>query len=356
MKLFKKLRYYARLVTVFINRRKLLIFLGMLSSLLIFYLWPKLVAATQEKPVKIGLVGRFTPSELPLEIQELISQGLTRVAPDGTVEPSLAASWEVKNQGKEYQFVLKKDLFWHDKTLLTAKDINYNFIDVATTVLGEDRIIFLLKEPFSPFPSIVSRPVFKKGFVGTGEYQVASMAKSGEVVEKIVLEAEGKNKPELVYRFYPTEEAARVAFKLGQVDILKHISHPADLEDWPNLKLTDFVDRSVYIAILYNTRKGLLEEKSIRQALAYAIKKPWPVRALSPIGPKSFFYNPGVKTYDYDLAKAKELLDKAQEDIEEDSKLKKIELMTVSSYLETAESIARDWQELGIQAEVKVIM
>jgi len=356
MNILRKFRYYTRLVRAFIQTQQKIILLGILVGALVFYFSPKISFLSPGQNLKkIGLVGRFSPTKLPLEIQNLISSGLTSVSEDGSVSPSLAESWEAKNEGKEYNFVLKENLFWQDKTPITAADINYNFSDVTTAVLDKRTIQFKLKEPFSPFPAIVSRPVFKKGLIGAGDYKVKSLARRGQIVEKIVLVPKDDSGPTLVFRFYPTEETARIAFKLGEIDLIKEITHPADLEKWPGIKITTEVENCRYVAIFFNTQDEHLGDKSLRQALAYAIRKDWEPRAFNPFNLDSWAYNPGVKSYKYDLENAKLLLTKSQEDKEEESKIKEIELATVPSLLSIAEEIAKDWRDLGIETKVKVI-
>ncbi|NIT03438.1 hypothetical protein GTO10_00630, partial [Candidatus Saccharibacteria bacterium] len=153
---------------------------------------------------KIGLVGRYTLNNLPYEITSLISYGLTIPLPDGSVEPGLAQDWQVEEDGRIYIFSLKDNVSWHDGSKVIAKDINYNFSDVNVSFLDEKRVKFELKEPFSPFPTVVSRPVFKESLVGLGDYRVRSIQQSGQIVRKIVLVPTGKEKkPTLIFHFYP---------------------------------------------------------------------------------------------------------------------------------------------------------
>src|SRR5471030_1274736 len=48
----------------------------------------------------IGIVGAYTQDTLPSEITGKLSSGLTTIAPDGTIEPGLASSWDVLDNGK----------------------------------------------------------------------------------------------------------------------------------------------------------------------------------------------------------------------------------------------------------------
>ena len=221
----KKTRFFYVLAYAFWQKQKKLIILSSLVGIVCFILLPKIfyILLTRQEQ-RIGLVGKFSSTELPLEIQHLLSDGLTRLEKDGSVSPGLADSWEVSSDGKEYIFILKDNLFWQDGKPVKAADINYNFSDVAAQVIDEKKIKFSLKEPFSPFPVIVSRPIFKKGLIGAGKYQIKAIKKNGQTVEQLKLS------PKLTFRFYPTEAAARTAFKLGEIDVISQLGSPGELE------------------------------------------------------------------------------------------------------------------------------
>ena len=88
-------------------------------------------------------------------ILDKISFGLTKLSEKGEVSPNLAEKWSVSDGGKTYRFSISEETFiWHDKKTFSVQDINYNFKDVTMSYEGND-VIFVLKEPFSPFPSVV---------------------------------------------------------------------------------------------------------------------------------------------------------------------------------------------------------
>lgn len=354
--MMKKIRFYFHLSIAFFQKQKKLVLVSFLVGGLSFFFFPQILRLlTVGQIQRIGLVGKFTTSDLPLEIQHLISNGLTEISPDGQITPSLAASWEIDKDGKEYIFKLKDNLFWQNGKPVLAKDINYNFSDVALTPLDDKRIKFELKEPFAPFPAVVSRPIFKKGLLGTGKYMVKSIKKNGQIVEKLSLGS-------LSYHFYPTEGAARTAFKLGEVDTLKEISNVGELATWKNIKISPEIKYNRFVAVFFNTQNPRLANKSVRQALSYAIENHWQPRALNPLNPRSWAYNAGVKPYEFDLANAKKLLKKSTEtenkrhdEKEEKSLLTDIKLSTIPSLLPVAETIAKDWQQLKIKTDIKII-
>jgi peptide/nickel transport system substrate-binding protein len=345
----KETRFLIRLLSAFWQKQKKLIIISGLVGIVSFFCFPKIIRwLVISKTQRIGIVGRFTTTDLPLEIQNLLSDGLTCLAEDGSVSPCLAASWEIGNEGKEYIFTLKDNIFWQDGKPVKTAEINYNFSDVAIEVIDDKKIKFILKEPFSPFPVIVSRPIFKKGLLGTGRYKVKSIKKNGQIIEKLNLT------PNLTFRFYPTETAARTAFKLGEVDVLKQISSPGELETWKGIKITSEVKNNRFVAIFINTQNQKFALKSVRQALAYAIKDRWEPKALNPLNPNSWAYNSAVKPYKFDLENAKKLLKKSVTE-EEGQSLTEVELATVPSLMTVADSIKDDWEQLGIKTKIKII-
>jgi peptide/nickel transport system substrate-binding protein len=351
-KFFKKIRFSFLLVVAFSKKHKKLIFLGFLLGLLSYWSLPKIHKKFFFYRVeRIGYVGKFTYDNLPLEIQEKISMGLTKISPDGHPLPQLAQSWENNKEGKEYIFTLNDNLFWQDGKIFKAQDINYNFSDVAATALDEKRIKFELKEPFSPFLSVVSQPIFKKGLVGVGEYKVKKIKRSGTVIHQIYLVSLRERK-KIIFKFYPTEESLKTAFKLGEIDTAMEITQPEKLSSWPGVKITPEVKYNRFVAVFFNTQNPKFSEKSFRQALAYAIQKKWSYRALTPINPYSWAYNPNVKPYNFDLENAKKLLEKTKNNEE---KTKEIELSTISSLIKIAEQIKKDWESLGIECKIKII-
>lgn len=351
----RRIRFYNNLSRAFWRKRKNIIILSFVVGIGTFFFIYKVFNFPRENIERIGLVGKYAVQELPYEIQRLVSGGLTEINPDGSVKPDMAESWEIKNDGKEYWFKIKNNLFWQDKKPLTAFDINLKFTDVAITVIDKKTIKFLLKEPFSPFPTILTKPIFKKGLVGTGEYRFKSIKKNGQIVEKIVLvPVKNKNKPKIVFRFYPTEEAARIGFKLGEIDTLREIVRPEELLKWKNVDISPQIKFNRFVAVFFNTNDPKLGDKSNRQALTYAIKKRWEPQALNSLNPSSWAYNQDVKPYNYNQENAKKLLENTTNG-ETKEPLREIELSTLSSLLPVAEEIKKDWESLGIATKIKVV-
>lgn len=299
---------------------------------------------------KIGVTGRFHADNLPPFIVEMIGEGLTEISETKTVEPMIATSWESPDKGKTWIFNLSGDFTWHDEKPVESGDLTYKFSDVEIERPDTETIIFKLQEPFSPFPSIVSRPIFVKGLLGTGKWEVEGVTLAGSNVSELTLvNKEGSKK---VFKFYPTEQRTRLAYKLGKVDSITNIFDPKPLDSWSTADVKNNLDLGKVVTLFYNTKDADLSDKSLRQALAYAIDKNSlsGERAISPISKNSWAYNSKVKDYEHDAERAKEVVNEIEKDRGELS----VKLVSTPILLSVAENIEKYWEEAGIDTTIQV--
>jgi peptide/nickel transport system substrate-binding protein len=344
------LRYIFKLISAYISRFKGVIVISIVFGALFFLLLLYLLPRFSPNEVRIGVNGRYYSEQLPDSILFLLSEGLTRIGNDGVIEPAIAVSWETPDKGKTWVFTLKDNLFWQDGTPITSQSIQYDFSDVEIERPDDYTIVFKLQEPFSLFPSVVSEPIFKKGLLGMKNWKVESISVVGNYVEK--LELVDENKHVQVFRFYPTIERTKLAFKLGEVDMLMNMYDPKPFDTWSTVQIEPSINQNQVVTLFFNTQDAHLSEKSLRQALAYAIdKSSFGERAISNIPSYSWAYNPQVKPYEYDLKRAKDLIADLPKETMTDLQLK---LYTSPNLLSTAEMIAEDWKELGIPTSVQV--
>ena len=326
----------------------------MLSGVSLFFIVGLLIPLmSREGTRKIGVTGRFTASTLPSNVLSKVSNGLTKMSEDGTIEPDLATSWETPDKGKTWIFNLDQKRKWQDGKSITSETINYQFSDLEIERPNENSIVFKLQNPYSPFPGVVSRPVFKKGLLGTGDYEVKriSVSGAGGIVTQLLLE--NKEKKRLIYKFYPSEERTKLAFKLGEIDEIEKLIDPKPLDTWEKIKVEKINDTGGHVAIFFNTQDKYLSEKNLRQALAYAIDKDSldGKRAIGPLSEISWGFNPQVKPYTHDPAKAKKTIDDLPKEFREGME---INLATSSVLLDKAEKIAKSWEEVGVKTNIQV--
>lgn len=345
-------RYLLRLTLAFISRFKAILLVGVVVGIAVFFSSRFLVPVIFQgsRLEKIGVTGRFRSDTLPLYILDFVGEGLTKMEEDGTVSPGLASSWNTPDKGKTWLFELKDNVFWQDGERVTSNSINYDFTDAVVERPNDKTLVFKLTNAYGAFPSLVARPTFKTGLLGTGEWKVTKLAVSGNFVQELHLA--NSNKEKKIYKFYPTEERTKLAFKLGQVDSLIGIYDPEPFGEWKTTVITPVAEKNKVAAIFLNSTDSLLSEKTFRQGLAYAIDKEalGGERSISPISPNSWAYNSQVKTYNYDVKRTQEILADLPE---EDRNNLNIKLITSPTFLKTAEAVAQNWSDAGVKTEIQ---
>lgn len=294
-----------------------------------------------------GLVGKvnvlnplFVTTDAERDVTHLVYRGLTTVDEKGLPKPDLAESWEIKNDGLEYIFNLKKDVYWHDGKNFTADDVLYtintaqnpllstafrdSFKDIKVEKLSPYQVKFELKEPFAPFLNILNLGIIPKHVglirfrpIGTGPFKV-------EVFNEDSLVLDGKNF-NLAFKFYPTLEIAEVGLKMGEIQALGGLDSTtySDLtKNWPNLKVWQGISYRRYAAVFFNTKSSLFADKNVRMALSYGTPYDEIIQALGlgALEPKSLRAEPisttswaatDQKKYNLDLDKVGSFLDKS---------------------------------------------
>jgi peptide/nickel transport system substrate-binding protein len=311
----------------------------------------------------IGIVGAYTEDGLPSEITDKLSSGLTKVAPDGTILPDLAQSWEVLDNGKEYRFHLKHGIYFSDGKEVTSDTVNYNFSDV--TEIKEDKytLLFKLKYAYAPFLVTVSKPLFDRGFSGVGSYHLAKIDINSNFVQSLTLVSAKNRDDSINYDFYPTEDSLKMAFLLGEVSEIEGISKSTyesmNLTKFKNVTITKTPDYNQLVTLFFNNDDGDLSNKKIRLALAYAIPDTFAggQRAYSLYSPFSKYYNKDLDKYTQDFAQAKLLLlpDKTSSLSGETKPPTKLVMQTYKRYLPAAQKIAQAWKKLGITTTIQTV-
>ncbi len=90
-----------------------------------------------------------------------------------------------RRQWKNVYFYLNSDLTFSDHTKVTSKEIGYRFSNVKVDTTDPAKMIFHLNDAYSPFLVTVSRPIFKKGYIGIGDYKLSSIHLNGNFVESL---------------------------------------------------------------------------------------------------------------------------------------------------------------------------
>ena len=292
-----------------------------------------------------------------------VYDGLVRYK-DGTleVEPALAESWTISDDGTVYTFDLRDGVSFHDGSALTAEAVKFNFdrmldenhpfydtgpfplsfffsaID-SVTAEDADTVTFTLKEPYAPFLSNLAYPTglivspeavkeFGKDFgrhpSGTGPFRFAEWESNAKVVVVRNEDYWGGAPALEAVVFRPITDAnTRVAEMLaGGIDLMVEVppDSVATFTDDASYQVHEQAGPHVWFLIL-NAKEGPLADKKMRQAVNYAIDKKALVEnvlqgtaevAAGPTPPAfAWAYNEELDPYPYDPAKAKSLIEEA---------------------------------------------
>ncbi len=308
----------------------------------------------------VGRVGLFSWADLPMDIQQKMSSGLTAVNQLGEPMPVLAERWNVEEEGRVFRFLLKENLRWQDGKQFTPEDVKYTFSDVQT-VWTENEVVFRLEDAYAPFPVVVSQPLYRQvqerrwGFVkatrlvGLGEYRVVEVSYNGPFVRQLTIE---NDRERLVYRFFNSEPEALTAYNLGRVDRIEQLTLRPEEEvrrTWLS-KLDESINPQQFVGVFFNTSHPDFS-REVRQALNYALPKPGAedelLRALSPIPPTSWAYNATTEVNDflYNPARALELWERVNPQVP-----MAFTLDTSVSLLSEAQETAAHWNAFGERA------
>ena len=287
--------------------------------------------------------------------------GLVRYK-DGTleVEPSLATSWDISEDGTVYTFKLREGVTFHDGTPFNAAAVKFNFDRMLkddhpyhdtgpfplafffssvsdVTVVDDLTVKFDLSEPYAPFLSNLAYPTgliispkavedngadVGRNPAGTGAYKFAEWESNSRVVlEKNPDYWDGAPALEAIVYRPITDANTRVAEMLaGGLDVMVEVppDNLAQFRDDANFTVYEQAGPHLWFLIL-NAKEGPFATKAIRQAANYAINKEALVDnilqgtaevAAGPTPPAfAWAYDESLSPYPYDPEKAKALLE-----------------------------------------------
>lgn len=312
-------------------------------------------------------------------------------------QPRLAVSHKIVNDAT-WEFKLRRGVTFHNGTPFTAKDVKFTiermidpqtktfFLPFISTIkevkIIDDFTIHILTK--GPDPLLLKRLSFslficpadlfkEKGAeaffqhpVGTGPFKFVSWTRN----DRMVLDAneaywDGPPKVKrLIFRPVP-EVATRLAeLQTGNADIITSIPPflVPQVKDSANANVQSIPGGRVMFLYINCLTEGPLKDKRVRQALNYAIDKKSIIENILKgsgvqmavnLSPLHLGYDPTLKPYPYDPAKAKKLLAEAGHT----SGLKLVFNTPSGRYIldkEVSQAIAGMLNAVGIQTEMKV--
>lgn len=352
---FRNIKLYLLVLVELFKRNKIKIVLSLVFLIAIIFGQINFKLFYDSRIINLGFVGTYQEHDLPKEVLRLLSTSLTQVGLDGRINGNLAKGWETNNDATVFTFKLKDNLSWSDGSQVKTSDLSFVIPNIEINIIDDKTVQFKLKEPYSPFPSLLTQPIFKKNsLIGTGPYKIKKIEKSRVFITKIQLESSDLSLPKITIRFYPNEKVAITGFSLGEVQALFGYTDQKAFLDNPNVFIKQKVDYTKIVSILFNNTDANLANRSLRQALAFSSPKiAEEQEANNPYPPFLWAYDPDSKKYLGNTQEAKNAMDRAKTNLP-DGKLSSEIILTSSPRLEgLASKIVNSWKELGIVAKVR---
>lgn len=357
---------------VFMGVTSLVLLAAILTVSLAFYFEHRVFVPKDGGEYIEGLVGApqfinpiYAPSnDVDMDITRLIYSGLMRITPDGSLEPDLAESYEIYDDGATYVFYLRGDARWHDGGQVTADDVIFTFDSILDPALASPLAVsfrsvkiekiddltvqFALDEAFSPFLSTMTVGIlpqhlwqdvpttgfqiaeFNKKPIGSGPYQFKSFTRDKKgMIHSYSLERNEKYYAKLPYikqitfKFYPTFEEGVNALNNKNVQGLSYL--PRDSKEKIRGR-SDLVYHAPampqYTALFLNQKKRAeLKEYDYREALTLATDRQAIIDNVlrgqaklinAPIPEGYVGYHAEIEKYGYNIEEANALLDETK--------------------------------------------
>lgn len=373
-----------------------------------------------QEPQYGGTLHAIINPEPPMLVMGLNLQGPTQVVAGKMYEslltysleleprPSLAKSWEVSPDGMTYTFHLQENVVWHDGTPFSADDVVFSY-DVmlpevhprwrnvhqhieSITAPDPNTVVIRMKRPFPALMmsfSVDSAPVLPKHIyegtdyynnpanqtpIGTGPFKFKEWVRGSYIhlVRHDQYWQEGKPYLDGIYFHIIPDAASRAAaLESGQV----HMTRGEDVEffDVARVSALPHVEATVQGWEMYaplswieiNHRVEPLGDKRFRQAIAHALDREF-IRdfiffglgeiATSPINSALPSHAKRLKFYDYNVAKAVQLLDEMGLQPGPDGVRARVKLLTFPYghvWDRLAEYIRQALGEIGIEVTIE---
>jgi len=300
-------------------------------------------------------------SDIDRDLVALIFSGLMKYDSKGNLQSDLIENYKILEEGKIYEFYLRKNLFWQDGKPLLADDVIFtiemiqnsdvksplrgSWLGIEVEKISETALRFKLKNESSIFlenctlkiiPKHIWENIPPQNFplatlnlnpIGSGPYQLENLLqdKDGKITSLTLIENPfyfGKKPyiPKISFRFFDSEEKLIEALGRGEVKGFSPTS-PANFTNFTNSTNLYSFSLPRYFAVFFNLKNSkVLSEKEVRVALNYGTDKNEILKSIlsnfgkivnSPILPDIYEFGEPEKTYQFDIEEAKKSLEEA---------------------------------------------
>lgn len=340
-----------------VKRYRVFFILSLTAILILTFIQIRFNLLKTKSSISIGFIGTYQEHDLPIEVLKFTSQPLVEQDQTGRVKGKLVSGWEINNDATNFKFKLRDGIKWIDGSLVKSQNLEFPIPDLDIKYPDDKTIQFNLKESYSPLPSLLTKPAYKKGsFLGTGPYKITKIEKSRIFITKIKLESPDPKLPTIFVRFYPSEKTGITGFNLGEIQALLGITNPKLFSQNPDVNIKKKVDYSKIVTILFQNKDPLLSSRSLRQALAFITPKIEGEEIANNPYPHNFWaYNPDSKKYLDNPDDAKTALERAKTNISQEKIAQaELTLTTIPNLEEVGNQVVSSWKNLGLNSKLRI--
>ncbi len=319
-----------------------------------------------------------------------VFEGLTRFGPDGSVNPGLAESWEVSDDGLVYTFALRDGVTFHDGTALDAGDVVFSldraraedstnaqkalFEGIESVEAVDDTTVRVtLKAPQGQFlfnmawgDAVIVAPESIENIqtnpIGTGAFKFDNWTQGDNIslVKNPDYWGEPAKLERVEFKFISEPTAAFAAMMAEDIDAFYSYPAPENLVQFdadPRFEVLEGSTEGETILAM-NNKDEHFSNKLVRQAVSMAIDRQAIIDGAmfgygTPIGTHFAPHHPDyvdlLSNSPHDVAKAKELLAEAGYP---DGFSTTLKLPPPSYARRGGEIIAAQLREIGIETEI----
>lgn len=273
-------------------------------------------------------------------IMQLVFEPLVRLDSSGKPMPYLAESWTASEDGSVWTFILRKNIYFHDGSALTALDVSKTldaiiaageespWADSVASLISwsaqDDRtLIVRAKDPGYIMLYSMCFPVMRASgesdVVGTGPYKVADYTPG----ENLLLQLQSKwwktapSIKEISVVAKPSNESELATIELGELDLVHTRSLTASLYREKGVRKTQDYYTQTYDLLAFNFENPVLADATVRRAISMAIDRDdivtniyqnHAVTCEVPISPDNWLHSSSVGQKDSDITAASGLL------------------------------------------------
>lgn len=276
------------------------------------------------------------------------------IAIDAEFKPSanIAESWYFSNEGKTITLKLKSGLKWHSGEEITSDDVVYSIntiknagektmykkcVQYIDSVSAADTYTVNVNFTRAFYGNIYSLmfPLIKSGMgsaqnvyegtenmkpMGNGSFEFSSYSASKYLTLSKAQSCIGKDAlaDKINVVISKDSDTDMYYFTDGTTDCIYGSASYFTGQKMPARAAAYAYDTTCYDFIGFNFKNDILQDKNVRKAIAYAVPKKDILDVIylsnavltdSPVNPHSWLYEEDTVKYDYDLGKARELLD-----------------------------------------------